>query len=68
MTCGKFITGYYVDCLSGCIQAPAILSFQIGNDKCIEKNSKFLVSFGQYKENDTEKMVDTVQLVDQVDL
>ena len=63
----KFIFAFDVDVWTWS-QAPAILSFQIGNDKCIKKNSKFIVSLGQYKENDTEKMVDTVQLVDQVDL
>ena len=31
-------------------QAPAILSFQIGKDKCVEKNGKIIISFGHYKE------------------
>ena len=48
-------------------QTLADISIQIGKDKFIEKNDKFIVSFGLYKgvfpywgKNDTVKMVDTI--------
>ena len=48
-------------------QAPAIISFQIGNNIFIKRKDKFIISFDQYKgvspyqaKNDTEKMVDTI--------